>query len=241
VLTDFDAHALWVQPTADRFFVGSEELAAVLAGRGIDAAKIAVTGIPINRSFARRPRRDHARESLHIDAGAQVVLVMGGGHGTGAVEDTVCAVLDVPHAVVLAVAGRNRRLEEALHGLAGDGLADDDRLRVFGFVEDIATLMSAADLVVTKSGGLTSSECLALGLPMLVRDPTPGQEERNCDHLLEIGAAWKAHGAASLRHKLARLLGDGAQLGRMARAARRHSRPFAARDVVQAMSPLATR
>ena len=100
---------------------------------------------------------------------------------------------------------------------------------------EIAELMAAADLIVTKSGGLTTAECLAMGLPMLVRDPTPGQEERNSDYLLEAGAAVRAHGMASLAFKLRSLLEDETRRRAMRRAARRHARPNAAREIVQTM------
>lgn len=238
VLTDLDAHALWVQPTADRFFVGSEELRAVLAGRGLEEPRVFVTGIPVGRPFRRRLPVARARESLDLPADGKVVLVMGGGHGTGAVADAVRAAADAGAAAVLAVAGRNARLEEALRSVASEV---GGRVRVFGFVSDIERLMAASDLIVTKSGGLTTAECLARGLPMLVLDPTPGQEERNCDHLLEIGAAWKAHGLHSLRFKLGRLLADERRLRSMGRAARRNGRPDAARDIVASMLELAQR
>src|SRR5664279_4447954 len=85
-------------------------------------------------------------------------------------------------------------------------------LTAFGLVSNVHELMAAADLAVTKSGGLTTSECLASGLPMVVRDPIPGQEERNCDYVLEAGAGVRTHGAASLRYKLGALLADPARL-----------------------------
>lgn len=105
-------------------------------------------------------------------------------------------------------------------------------MTAFGFVSNIHELMAAADLAVTKSGGLTTSECLASGLPMIVRDPIPGQEERNCDFVLEAGAGVRAHGAASLRYKLGALLGDPERLLRMKDAARAAARPRAAREIL---------
>ncbi|MEQ8766952.1 MAG: glycosyltransferase [Planctomycetota bacterium] len=232
VLTDFDAHRFWVQPTADQYFVACEELAAVLAGRGISPERIQVTGIPIDRRFREAGDRGAARSRLGLEGDAPVVLIMGGGFGTGGLVDTARAVLEVEGARAIAVAGRNPELEAALRELA---IGVEHRLKVRGFVNDVPDLMSASDLIVTKSGGATTSECLATGLPMLVRDPTPGQEERNCDYVMEAGAAWKAHGAGSLRYKLKRLLADPGKLSEMSAAARRVGRPEAAAAILDSL------
>jgi processive 1,2-diacylglycerol beta-glucosyltransferase len=234
VLTDFDAHALWVQPTADRFFVASEELREVLAGRGIDRACITVSGIPIMAAFAARHDRPALQRRLALDPALPTVLVTAGGAGVGAFAATVQAVLQCGPVQVLAVAGRN---DKARHGLDQFAPPAGSALRVFGFVEQIAELMAVADVAVAKSGGLTTSECLAMGLPMLIHDPIPGQEERNADHVLEAGAGLKAHGLESLRWKLGGLVRDPARLLRMREAARAAGRPDAAATIVRALLP----
>lgn len=230
VLTDFDAHALWVQPTADRFFVASEELRWVLAGRGIDAARIAVSGIPIMAAFAHQHDRAALQQRMNLDPTVPTVLVTAGGAGVGAFEATVQSVLECGPVQVLAIAGRNAKAKRALEQLAAP---TGSALHVFGFVERIAEPMAVADVAVAKSGGLTTSECLAMGLPMLIHDPIPGQEERNADHVLETGAGLKAHGLASLRFKLNGLLRDGPRLLRMREAARGAGRPEAAVAIVR--------
>jgi processive 1,2-diacylglycerol beta-glucosyltransferase len=94
-------------------------------------------------------------------------------------------------------------------------------------------LMAAADFMVTKCGGLTSSECLAMGLPMVIVNPIPGQEERNADFLLERGVALKANSPAHLVFKVHRLLGDWELLERMKKAALCVARPKAAYDIAE--------
>jgi processive 1,2-diacylglycerol beta-glucosyltransferase len=232
VLTDYDAHAFWVQPTADRFFVASDEVREVLAGRGIDRERIAVTGIPVRRAFA-TPHDRGALQARHgLTPGVPVVLVTAGGAGVGAFEATVQAVLSGPPVQILAIAGRNEALRRRLHALP---VPSGSALLPFGFVEAMDELMATADLMVAKSGGLTTAEALALGVPMIVRDPIPGQEERNADYLLEAGAGVKACGLDSLAHKLRTLLADPARLSRMRDAALAAARPHAARDIVLEM------
>ena len=237
-VTDFDVHAFWVQPTADRFFVGSDELAVRLAARGIESGRVAVTGIPIAPDFARPRDREALRRSFGIESRTVAVLVMSGGAGVGSLADAVRAVLECGRLHVLAVAGSNAALKLALEALP---VPRGAALTVFGFVDPIGDLMAASDIAVTKSGGLTTAECLTMGLPMVVRDPIPGQEERNCDFVLEAGAGVKAHGLDSLAYKVGRLLADPARRRRMSEAARAAGRPEAAADVVGAMLKMAKR
>ena len=157
------------------------------------------------------------------------MLLSAGGFGLSEIDRTV-AVLAERFADVqfLAIAGRNADLHDALVEAAG---RHPGQIVPFGFVENMHELMAASDLAVTKCGGLTSSECLALGLPMLILKPIPGQEERNADHLLEIGAAVRSHSHAHTVFKLGALLENPGRLAAMARAARAAARPRAAFDI----------
>lgn len=236
VITDFDVHAFWVQPSADRFFVGSDEVAAVLAARGIPEARIEVAGIPVLRAFAPAAEPAEARGTLGLAVDLPTVLVSAGGAGVGALDTTVSAVLECGPVQVLAVAGRNHTARQRLAGMP---VPPGSRLVSFGFVDSMAQLLAAADLVVAKSGGLTTAECLAVGVPMVVRDPIPGQEERNADYLLEQGAGVKAHSLPVLRFKLSALLRDPARLARMRLAARAAGRPDAAHQIVTSLLSMA--
>jgi processive 1,2-diacylglycerol beta-glucosyltransferase len=114
--------------------------------------------------------------------------------------------------------------------------AHPGKLFPLGFTTTVERVMTAADLVVTKPGGLSVSECLAKGRPMLLVSPIPGQEERNADYLLEAGAAIKAVDAATLQFKLRRLLAEPARLRAMGDAARGIARPGAAGEVIELLS-----
>ena len=92
--------------------------------------------------------------------------------------------------------------------------------------------MAASDLIVGKAGGLTSSEALASGLPLVIINPVPGQEERNSDHFLEEGVAIRCNSVLTLPHKIDALLSDTHRLSAMHRAVRRLARPDAARDII---------
>lgn len=229
-VTDFDVHALWVHPHVDRYCVASDEVAFRLADRGVPREKIAVTGIPVMPQFAVPLQRDICARELGLSPERFTVLMMAGGAGVGGLDALAARLLRLPDDLqLIALAGRNEDLLRRLRALAA---SHPGRLFPLGFTTTVERLMSVADLVVTKPGGLSVSECLARGRPMLLVSPIPGQEERNADYLLEAGAAIKAVDAATLEFKLARLLKDRARLRAMSDAAHGIALPDAAANVV---------
>ncbi len=233
-VTDFDVHALWVRPHVDRYCVASEEVAFRLADRGVPRERIVVTGIPVMPQFAAPLDRATCAAELGIAPDKFTVLMMAGGAGVGALDEIAARVLAVPGDLqVVALAGRNAPLLKRLQTLARKF---PGRLFPLGFTTTVERVMAAADLVVTKPGGLSVSECLAMRRPMLLVSPIPGQEERNADYLLEAGAAVKAIDSATLEFKLARLRAEPGRLRTMSEAAARIARPHAASDVVALIS-----
>jgi processive 1,2-diacylglycerol beta-glucosyltransferase len=229
-VTDFDVHALWVHPHVDRYCVASEEVAFRLADRGVPRERISVTGIPVMPQFSVTLDRAQCARELGLAPDRFTVMMMAGGAGVGSLDEMAQRLLKLPGDLqIVALAGRNADLLKRLQALAKQ---HPGKLFPVGFTTTVERVMTAADLVVTKPGGLSVSECLAKQLPMLLVSPIPGQEERNADYLLESGAAIKAVDAATLEFKLGRLLADRPRLAEMAAAARRISRPQAAAEVV---------
>ncbi len=231
-LTDYDIHTMWIQAGVDGYFVATDEMAHALRAKGVGDATVDVTGIPILPVFAARyPGRAAMRERLGLRPEPPTVLVAAGGFGMGKLDATVASLADAADdAQLLAIAGRNEKLEARLRAVAA---TRPGRIVPFGFVDNMHELMAASDFAVTKCGGLTSSECLAMGLPMVIIHPIPGQEERNADFLLERGVAVRANSPAHLAYKVGRLLADPARLAVMSAAARRCAKPRAAYDVAE--------
>lgn len=220
VITDFDAHGLWVHKRAAGYFVASEEVKCQLVRRRFPAERVRVTGIPIHPVFASEiPRPPASRPEI---------LLMGGGFGMGHMELALERLLEIPVPCrITVIAGRNEKMKKRLQEVAGG------RAEVHGFVTNIQEFMTRADLAISKSGGLTVSECLARGLPLVVTSPIPGQEEANADYLLEKGAAVKARSLDVLDFKVRELLENPARLDMMKRAAAAAARPFAGRDILR--------
>jgi processive 1,2-diacylglycerol beta-glucosyltransferase len=233
-VTDFDVHALWVHQHVDRYCVANAEVAFRLADRGVPRERIHVTGIPVMPEFAAPLDRATCARELGLAADRFTVLMMAGGAGVGSLDDLAARLLRLPdHLQLIALAGRNAELLKRLQALARK---HPGKLFPLGFTTTVARVMTAADLVVTKPGGLSVSECLAKAKPMLLVSPIPGQEERNADYLLEAGAAIKAVDGATLEFKLAQLLANPERLRAMSAAAHKIGTPHAARDVVRLIS-----
>ncbi len=233
-VTDYVAHRFWLEPGQEGYFTAGEENARRMAARGLDPERVFVTGIPIVPEFLPPPDANEARRAaarrFGLDPEEKTVLLMGGGAGVGDMRSLAAALLDLPVRFrLVALAGNNRPLLAELKALAAER---PGRLLPLGFSNEVHLLLQAADLVVTKPGGLTTAECLALGKPMLVHSPIPGQEEHNADFLLENGAAFKAVDIEGLLWKVGRLLEDTALLERLARNAASLGRPYAARDIL---------
>ncbi len=235
VVTDFLVHTMWVHAGVEKYFLATDELVPSLAARGVERGRIHTSGIPVMPGFSRAPSRRAACAALGLDPAIPTVLILSGGMGVGDPDVLASRILDLPPPLqVIACAGRNRdllgKLERIAKGADGGG---GKKLVPQGFTEDVERVMAAADIAITKPGGLTTSECLAMGLPMLVNSPIPGQEDRNCDFLLENGAAWKARDMENLCYKLEKLLADPALRRRLASSAEKLGRPSAAFDIAE--------
>jgi len=233
-VTDFDVHALWVHSHIDHYCVASDEVAYRLADRGVSHGRITVTGIPVMPQFSTPLERPTCAAELGLNHEKFTALMMAGGAGVGALDILAARLLELsgdqqPGFQLIALAGKNAGLLAKLKDLAR---RHPDQLFPLGFTTTVERVMTAADLVITKPGGLSVSECLAKGKPMLLVSPIPGQEERNADYLLESGAAVKAVDAATLEFKFGRLLGDAQRLRAMGEAAHRIGRPNAAAEVL---------
>jgi processive 1,2-diacylglycerol beta-glucosyltransferase len=237
VVTDFDAHRIWAHDPCERYCVASATAAASLRGHGVAASAIEITGIPVDPAFSVPVSRDAARRAFGLSGGYPVVVQSAGGHGVGPLEDVYRALLasTVPSEIVV-VCGRNEAARQSLGKIRPPSR---HRVKLLGFTERMRELMSVADLLVTKPGGLTVSEALACGLPMALINPIPGQEERNADHLLENGAAVKANSPAALTGKVEDLLSSEARLAEMRRRAKKLGHPRAAFAVARRALELA--
>jgi len=236
-ITDYDVHASWLCRTVDRYYVAIQESVEYLARIGVPREKLRVAGIPIDPLFEKPVSGDEARRKLGLACGEFVVLLSAGGYGVGPVEQLVTDLVNLERPwQIVAIAGKSEPLKKRLEQLAksaGKTPSGHPRLMPVGFTTEMDQYMGAAHLLIGKAGGLTTSEALARGLPMVLVEPIPGQEERNADHLLEAGVAIRCNNLPAAAWKVGNLVDQPEKLAAMKEATRRLARPDAAGVIAQ--------
>jgi len=222
VITDYGMHPVWLAPSQDRYFVATEEMKYELASfsgyTSVPAEMIDIVGIPIEKRFAIPKNKAELQKQYRLDHDRFTVLVLAGAYGPHHVETIVKKLAQCRSRLqLLMVAGRNFPISDRLRELLA---SRDIPYRIYGMIDFMHDLTALADVAITKSGGLTSSECFASGCPLFIYKPYPGQEERNCALFLEKGAASRIYQLESLPMKIDKLAGNPDLHQRMSMAAR---------------------
>jgi len=230
VTTDFETHRLWANLPCERFFTATEEGSLYLHSFGVPAETTRITGIPIHTNFAEPKDRAACLQRQGLIGDRPIVLQLAGGFGVGPIVKLFEHLLRVRQPLdVVVVAGRNEKVRAQLNSVE---TPERHRVKILGFTDQVDELMAVADLVMSKPGGLTTSESLASGVGMVIVNPIPGQESRNSDYLLERGAAIKVNNLATLAHKIETILDPPERLAQLKGNSRRIGHPRAAFDIV---------
>lgn len=195
IVTDFVMHPFWEEVTrTEKIVIPNEMLIPFAMRKGFTQEQILPLGIPIDEKFSRIQDCAELRMKLGLDIFRKTVLIMGGSMGYGNIADTIRDLdkseIDMQ---IICVCGNNIKAREEI-----DAMTTQKKLLNLGYVNNVDELMDAADCIVTKPGGITTSETLAKRLPMIICNPIPGQEERNAEFLQNNGAAIAVGGAFSL-------------------------------------------
>ena len=229
VVTDLAVHALWMVKNVDCYYTATEEAARQLQRGGQPQTGTCVSGIPIAPSFSESFDAATTRKDLGLNPDRFTILLMGGGHGVGPTADLISSFgpsdLDCQ---LIVVAGSNKKLYKKCVAAAN---AIDNGCAILGFVDNVSQLIDASNLVISKPGGLTTSEVMAKGKPLVIVNPIPGQEQQNSDYLLEHGAAARLLDPSDAAWKIEQLASDEKRIQSMNRHARRIGMPRAAQTV----------
>lgn len=230
VVTDFGAHQIWSQEGVSRYYVAAESTRGDLERFGVDTGQVSVTGIPIRPAFARPPQdRAEMKKKLGLDPEKPFVLVLGGALGAVNFNKTVGALDDLPcDFQVAVVCGKN---EEARKALEADTFSHP--VQALGFVDNMVDYLDACDLIVSKPGGLSTSEILARGRAILILDPIPGLETQNARRLTQAGVGRWASDLKDMGKQAQVLLESPDKRAEMEKAALAMGRPNSAADAAK--------
>lgn len=193
VLTDYTTHSTWIQNEIDYYIAGHEYVKELLVCDGVNPDKVKTFGIPVEKSFLSNRDRNTVLSEFGLDPNKFTVLLMGGSFGAGNIKETLDELLSINRDFqIIVIAGRNESLKDKLQKRLD--IVDHNfnkNVLILGFTNKMNDLLASVDILVSKPGGLTTTEALLKNLPMIVPYYIPGQEEENLDFLTNCGVALK--------------------------------------------------
>ncbi len=228
VITDYLPHRIWLSPAVDGYVVAIEETKVEMIRRGALAGSIRVLGIPAEKKFSQKLSKDTLKDTFGLRKHLFTVLLTSGGAGVGAMKDIVDRLIRLGRPLqVVAICGTNEKLKKTLEKSA----TLNSLIKVYGFVNNMDEFMEVSDVLVGKGGGLTVTESLLKGLPMILFQSVPGQETRNVRCVEQSGVGVSALSVESVVSRILELLNDPARVEAMRRASKGLAKPNAALDI----------
>ncbi len=233
VMTDYGIHNMWLEENKyiDKFMVATDEMKGdCVREYNVDESKIIVTGIPVSKKFSQVFDKQKTLNELGLNPRKNTLLFFpGGGLGLGKTEgifeELTASNYDFQ---IIVIAGKNEKLKERFEKIASKSTKG---ITVLGFTDKVPELMSASDFVITKPGGLTSTECLAMCKPMIIINPIPGQEEQNSIYFTNNGTALRTYKNEPLEHVLDIVMNNPKRVEQMIEMCKMIGKPNASYDV----------
>ena len=235
-LTDFKLHNQWLYLSEyiDYFFVSNQPMKDAMIEKNIPAEKIFVTGIPVSSRFLQTFNKEETFNEFGLSKAKPTILFFAGGeYGLG--RDTTFMTLKAlirlfKDVQVIAISGRNRRMQRKFAKLIEDTQASN-RIKLLTFTDKVPELMNIANIVITKPGGLTITESLVSGLPIIIINPIPGQEEENAEFLVNHGAAIWIKKTDNIARKLKNLSRNPSDVELMIQKSKELAKPNSTKEI----------
>jgi len=188
IVTDYKIHTVYLKKMIDAYVVGSEYTRQTMVEKGVDENIIFPYGIPIRQTFL---ENNHLEKKETADV-AGTILLMAGSLGSKQMEKAFSSLLKVKEKIrIIVVCGNNARIEKEINSLNSREINSNKIVEIHGFVNNVSELMDMSDAIISKPGGLTTTEAIVKNIPMIIPFYYPGQEEENADYLVDGGMAIK--------------------------------------------------
>jgi processive 1,2-diacylglycerol beta-glucosyltransferase len=183
LITDYGIHAFWFTSKEQTYFVATSEMKTALVDKGVDPSRVVLSGIPIDPVFFEKKSIAALKKKYGLPIDKKIILILAGGKGLMKSDEVVSTLFDMEESItIVAIAGKNKTLEASLKSLTPP---KKQNLVIVGWTNDMDEYMRMADLIITKSGGMSTTECMILQKPCIIVNPIPGQEEANALYLIE--------------------------------------------------------
>lgn len=234
IITDYASHKFWeLKPEyVNRYFVANEEMKYGLIHNKIDSEKIFVTGIPVGPAFLKTYNKSEIYKEFDLEEDKKTILLFGGGeYGLSSVKKFLIGILSLEEDVqVIAIAGKNKKTQNMFREIAN---TSNKKVVILGYTTKVPELMSIADFVVSKPGGLTTTEVLVSNVPFVIINPIPGQEEENANFLLNSGAAVRIYAAEKTKPFFEELINNSKRIDGMKEMQRLIAKPYSTKEICE--------
>jgi processive 1,2-diacylglycerol beta-glucosyltransferase len=229
ILTDYALHSRWIQSGIDKYFVATEDLESKMITKGIRKEQITVSGIPIRKIFQEVSDFDNILRIYGLERGKRNILIMAGAYGALSIlKKMIWLLLSLEDVQIIIVCGRDLGLQTKLEA----AFKQESKVSILGFVEQIQELMVISSCIITKAGGITLSEAIALQLPIIVFRPVPGQEKENASYLAEKKLIFITQHILELKKIVLRILAMNSEMNRLKQSMNLRKKTVAAEIVV---------
>lgn len=238
IITDYAPHSQWLMYPVyvDYFFVAHDGMKDNLIKRGIRETQIKVTGIPLSNRFLANYNKEKWLSEFNLSPKKRTILFFAGGEqgfGKDKVLEMLKSIIEsFPNLQVIAISGKNKKMKQQFDELVEKNHSSEN-VKVLEYTNKVPELMSVSDIVITKPGGLTTTESLASGLPIIVINPIPGQEEENAEFLESNGVGIWIKKEDNIKNKLYELLNSEDKLQSMKINARLLAKKNSTKDICE--------
>jgi len=236
IITDYYSHYMWLHQNIDSYIVSNDEMIEDLVSKGVERSSVHALGIPVCPDFLAVSDKEETLKELDLKADIPTILVMGGSLGLGKIKAIYEELLKVDTEIqIIVITGSNSKLYSELENLKE---TSQKETRIIGFTNEVNKLMRCSDLLVTKPGGMTITESLICGIPLVLFSPLPGHEEKNGDFLIRHNLAVNISEISDCAGIIENLLSDKTALGAMKANCKYYSKPNAGEDIYNLITDL---
>lgn len=236
IMTDYASHNLWLHQDIEAYVVSNSDMIDEMVSHGIDRKIIYDYGIPVSPNFIKYYNKEATLSELGLDDDKPTLLVMGGSLGMGKISNVYNELLKVKYDIqIIVITGNNKKLLNELKKVEVPG---DKKVKLIGFSKEVNKLMQASDLLLTKPGGLTITEALICCIPLAIFSPIPGQEEKNCEFLLDHNLAIDLYDGKNCRYQIEELLSSQERLKKLKENCLKYCKPDAGKNVYKLVESL---
>jgi len=230
IITDFGCHSFWINKGVNYYFCAAEDVKKCLGGYGVDLNSAVVSGIPIEPKFSKQEDKISLAKKFGLNLERPTLLIVGGQFSFLNLKMIIDGINHRNKDIqFIVISGRDKALRNAIEK---SDLSKNNNIKIFDFVDNMQEFMTVSDLIFSKAGGLTVSECMAKGLPMVINKVIPGQEEDNVNYLVRHNAAVKADSFSGIIEEVNNLLANPAKLAEMKNNCLKIGRPNSAENLV---------